>query len=167
MHRALRIDRIVLVNSLVYSTDNSCMISALRGLGDKARGIALVTENVSDRELDSLHRERIRGIRLNFVDLGTRDEVSVRRQFRRASKRIEGRGWHIQIYSGLSTVDALQDEIGISPVPVVFDHFARTDVALGAISIRIRNASQVAAIWQSICETLGSLSNFDKSASFL
>ncbi len=33
LHRALRVQRIVLVTSLVYGTDNSGMVDALRQLG--------------------------------------------------------------------------------------------------------------------------------------
>ena len=131
LHRALHVDRIVLVNSLVYGTDNSCMVDALRQLGHRARGIALIDEHVSDAELDALAHVGVRGIRLNFVDLGVPDPVAVRQRFQNAVKRLAGRHWHIQIYLNLSVVEALQEDVLAAPLPVVFDHFAGARASLG------------------------------------
>jgi predicted TIM-barrel fold metal-dependent hydrolase len=131
LHRALRVERIVIVNSLVYGTDNSCMVDALRQLGHRARGIALIDDNTSDTQLDALAHGGVRGIRLNFVDLGVPDPAIVRQRFRAAVKRLDGRDWHIQVYSGLSVVEALQDDVMTAPLPIVFDHFARARASLG------------------------------------
>ena len=106
LHRALHVERIVLVNSLVYGTDNSCMVDALRKLGHRARGIALIDDETSDALLDVLAHAGVRGIRLNFVDLGIPDPAAIRQRFQAAVKRISGRGWHIQIYSKLPVVAA-------------------------------------------------------------
>lgn len=78
LHRALHVERIVVVNSLVYGNDNSCMLDALRQLGQRARGIALIDDRTSETELDALARAGVRGIRLNFVDLGVPDAAIVR-----------------------------------------------------------------------------------------
>jgi len=45
--------RIVVVNSLVYGADNSCMLDALRQIGHRARGIALIDGTTSGAELDT------------------------------------------------------------------------------------------------------------------
>jgi len=131
LHRALHVERIVLVNSLVYGTDNSCMVDALRQLGNRARGIALIDEHTSDAELDALAHAGVRGIRLNFVDLGVPDPAIVQQRFQSSVKRLAGRDWHIQIYSGLSVVETLQDDVMAAPLPIVFDHFAGARASLG------------------------------------
>lgn len=131
LHRALHVERIVIVNSLVYGTDNSCMVDALRQLGDRARGIALIDDHTSDAQLDALSHAGVRDIRLNFVDLGVPDPAIVRQRFQAAVRRLAGRDWHIQIYSNLSVVEALQDDVMAAPVPVVFDHFAGARASLG------------------------------------
>jgi predicted TIM-barrel fold metal-dependent hydrolase len=131
LHRALHVDRIVLVNSLVYGTDNSCMVDALCQLGHRARGIALIDEHTSDAQLDALAHAGVRGIRLNFVDLGVPDSVIVRQRFQTAVKRLAGRPWHIQIYSNLSVVEALQEDVLAAPLPIVFDHFVGARASLG------------------------------------
>jgi predicted TIM-barrel fold metal-dependent hydrolase len=84
LHRALHVERIVLVNSLVYGTDNSCTVDALRQLGHRARGIALIDEHTSDAQLDALGHAGVCGIRLNFVDLGVPDPAMVRQRFQAA-----------------------------------------------------------------------------------
>jgi predicted TIM-barrel fold metal-dependent hydrolase len=131
LHRALHVQRIVLVNSLVYGTDNSCMVDALHQLSHRARGIALIDEHTSDAQLDALAHAGVRGIRLNFVDLGVPDPVIVRQRFQAAVKRLAGRDWHIQIYSNLAVVEALQEDVLAAPLPVVFDHFAGARASLG------------------------------------
>jgi len=131
LHRALHVERIVLVNSLVYGTDNSCTVDALRQLGHRARGIALIDEHTSDAQLDALGHAGVCGIRLNFVDLGVPDPAVVLQQFKAAVKRLAGRNWHIQIRSNLSAVEALQDDVMAAPLPVVFDHFAGARASLG------------------------------------
>jgi len=131
LHRALHVDRIVLVSSLVYGTDNSCMVDALRQLGHRARGIALIDDHLSDTELDALAHVGVRGIRLNFVDFGVPDKVIIRQRFQAAVKRLSRRDWHIQIYSGLSVVEVLQDDVMAAPLPIVFDHFAGARASLG------------------------------------
>src|SRR5258706_14394905 len=40
MHRALHVDRVVLVQPSVYGTDNACLLDAIRRLGRRARGVA-------------------------------------------------------------------------------------------------------------------------------
>jgi predicted TIM-barrel fold metal-dependent hydrolase len=107
------------------------MLDALRQLEHRARGIALIDDRTSDAQLDSLQAAGVRGIRLNFVDLGVPDAAAVRHRFKTAVKRIEGRNWHIQIYSNLPVVEALADEVMTAPVPVVFDHFAGARASLG------------------------------------
>ena len=131
LHRALHVERIVIVNSLVYGTENSCMVDALRQLGHRARGVALIDEHTSDAQLNVLANAGVRGIRLNFVDLGVPDPAIVRQRFQAAVKRLAGRDWHIQIYSKLSLVEALQDDVMAAPLPVVFDHFAGAQASLG------------------------------------
>jgi predicted TIM-barrel fold metal-dependent hydrolase len=131
LHRTLRLSRIVIVNSLVYGTDNSCMADALRHIGARARGIALVDDTTSDGQLDALATAGVRGIRLNFVDLGTPDAAAVRRRFQAAVTKVRARNWHVQIYSQLPVVQALAADVMQASIPVVFDHFAGARASLG------------------------------------
>ena len=59
----LSLDRVVLVQPSVYGTDNSCQIDAIRELGARARGVAVIDSNTTDAALDEMARAGIRGIR--------------------------------------------------------------------------------------------------------
>ena len=131
LHRTLGLSRIVIVNSLVYGTDNSCMADALRHMGPRARGIALIDEATNEGQLDALAAVGVRGIRLNFVDLGTPDAAAMRRRFQAAVTKARARNWHVQIYSQLPVVQALADDVMQASIPVVFDHFAGARASLG------------------------------------
>ncbi len=133
LHRALHTTRVVIVQPSVYGTDNSCTLDAIRQLGANARGIAVIDDSTSDAALDDMHRGGIRGIRINLATVGQTDPELGRRRFAAAVARIRNRKWHIQMYTQLSVIAALQKEISASPVPVVFDHFGGAQAA-GATS---------------------------------
>ena len=132
LHKALRIERTVIVTPLVYGTDNACTVDAMHRLGPQARAIALIDEQASRAALDALDGAGVRGIRLNFESFGVPDPDAARDRFRRALKQLAGRRWHIQMYTRLATVDALHDDIMASPLPVVIDHFGQAQASLGA-----------------------------------
>ena len=44
---------------------------------------------------------------------------------------MKGRSWHIQIYTELKVIAALNDQFAAAPVPIVLDHFAGAEAALG------------------------------------
>ena len=131
VHRALHLDRLVVVNSLVYGTDNSCMLDALWRFGPRARGIALIDDATSEADLDTLASAGVRGIRLNFVNFGITDADVLRQRFLGAINRAAKRNWHIQIYTNLPGVEALANEVLNARVAVVFDHFADAKASLG------------------------------------
>lgn len=131
LHRALHMDRVVIVNPSVYGTDNACTLDALRQLAPRARGIAVIDDKTPDAQLDEMDRAGIRGIRLNFENFGQTDPAAARKQFQTAVQRVTPRRWHIQIYTRLSVIEALQNEIMAAPVPVVLDHFGSAPASLG------------------------------------
>lgn len=131
LHRALHIDRVVIVHPSVYGTDNSCTLDAIRQLAPGARGVAVIDDNATDAQLDELHRSGIRGIRLNLETLGVTDPAAARQRFQTASRRLSGRPWHVQLYTRPSVIQGIQDLVGASPIPVVFDHFGLAQASSG------------------------------------
>src|ERR1700758_4164888 len=65
LHRALHMDRVVIVNPSVYGTDNSCTLDAMKQLGPRARAIAVIDDKTSAGQLDEMQHAGVRGIRLN------------------------------------------------------------------------------------------------------
>ena len=131
LHQTLGIRRVVIVTPSVYGGDNAATLYGMRARGVDARGVAVLAEDVPARELDLMHAAGMRGMRLNLHTGGTSDPVIARARFKAAAQRLQDRGWHIQIFTTLDMVVALQDDIAASPVPVVLDHFGGAQAAGG------------------------------------
>jgi predicted TIM-barrel fold metal-dependent hydrolase len=132
LHRALHMDRVVIVQPSVYGTDNSCTLDALRQLGARARAIAVIGDATPDDALVAMDRAGVRGIRLNLETSGLVDPAIARQRLRTAMERVRGRRWHVQLNTRLTVIEALEDDIRHAPVPVVFDHFGGAQASLGA-----------------------------------
>jgi predicted TIM-barrel fold metal-dependent hydrolase len=131
LHRALHTTRVVIVQPSVYGTDNRCTLDAIKQLGPNARGIAVIDDQTSDAALDAMDHAGIRGIRINLATVGQTDPDLGKRRFDAAVTRIGTRKWHIQMYTQLSVIAAMVQQIAESPVPVVFDHFGGAQAAAG------------------------------------
>jgi predicted TIM-barrel fold metal-dependent hydrolase len=131
LHRALHIDRAVIVTPSVYGTHNRTTLFGMKARGANALGVAVIDEKTPDSDLDAMAKAGMRGIRLNLVSAGPVDPVVARRRFLAAADHIKSRRWYIQIYASLEVVSSLKDAVRDSPTPVVFDHFGGTLAALG------------------------------------
>jgi predicted TIM-barrel fold metal-dependent hydrolase len=131
MHRRLRTGRQVLVQPSVYGTDHRCLLDALGRLGSAARGVAVIDDSLADATLDALGHAGVCGVRLNLETGGVPDLQAIRQRFTAAVDRIKGRSWHVQLFTRLTVIEAIQDLIKQSPVPVVIDHFGRAQGAAG------------------------------------
>jgi predicted TIM-barrel fold metal-dependent hydrolase len=129
--RRLHMDRVVIVSASVYGTDNECALDAIRRLGSRARGVANVASDAADSELERLRRGGIRGLRLNFETQGVFAPKAAVERFHAASARAAAMGWHIQVNTRPSIVEAMEEHVLAGPAMVVFDHFAQADAALG------------------------------------
>jgi predicted TIM-barrel fold metal-dependent hydrolase len=131
LHRALRMDRVVIVQPSVYGTDNACTLDACLQLGSRARAVAVIDERAPASALDAMHTAGVRGVRINLATSGQTSPDAARRRLQTAGKQLEGRSWHIQMYTGMAVIDAIRDQVAASPVPIVFDHFGGAQAALG------------------------------------
>jgi predicted TIM-barrel fold metal-dependent hydrolase len=131
LHKALQIERVVIVTPSVYGTDNSSTQFGMTARGATARGVAVIDDKTSEADLDAMNKAGFRGIRLNLATGGTSDPNVGRARFLAGVGRVKNRNWHIQLYTGLPMISALKDSFAASPVPVVFDHFGGAQAALG------------------------------------
>jgi len=131
LHRALHIQRVVIVTPSVYGTDNSASLYGMKARGDGARGVAVIDDRTPDSDLDAMDRAGFRGIRLNLATTGQNDPALARQRFQAAVERMRRRNWHIQMYTSLAVIAAIKDLVQASPVPVVFDHFGGAQASLG------------------------------------
>jgi predicted TIM-barrel fold metal-dependent hydrolase len=131
LHKALRLQRVVIVTSSVYGTDNSASLSGMKARGNDARGVAVIDDKTPESELDALARAGFRGLRLNLATAGINDPAVGRARLAAALVRVTRRQWHIQINTNLAMIAAIKDLVATSPVPVVFDHFGGARAELG------------------------------------
>jgi len=131
LHRALHMERVVVVQPSVYGTDNACTLDAVRQLGQRARAVAVINERAPSSALDALDAAGVRGIRLNLATAGQTDAGRARDRLLRSVEQLAGRNWHIQMYTAMAVIEAIRDRIAESPVPIVFDHFGGAQAALG------------------------------------
>jgi predicted TIM-barrel fold metal-dependent hydrolase len=128
---ALHMDRVVIVQASVYGTDNRCTVDAVRELGRRARGVAVIDANTPDAALDDMAAAGIRGVRLNLSTAGVSDPSVALQAFTTAAERASKRKWHIQLNTSLKLIDAIRSQLQASPVPVVFDHFGGAAASAG------------------------------------
>src|SRR5262252_8848678 len=118
--------RNVIVQSTCHGADNRAMIDACRASGGRARGVATVRSDVTDRQLSDLHDAGVRGVRFNFlkrlVDFTPRDELA------EIARRIQPLGWHVVVYFESRDLPQLLDFFTELPTTVVVDHMGRPDV---------------------------------------
>lgn len=119
--RWLGFHRHILVQPSSYGTDNRCLLDALAEFGDEARGEAVVTDRVSDAELDRLGQAGVTGVRFNFgAGSATTPEMILP-----LAPRLAERGWHIQIHTTADHLWSLQSLLLQIPGNVVIDHLFR------------------------------------------
>ena len=118
--------RNVIVQSTCHGADNRAMADACRASGGRARGVATVRRDVTDRELQELHDAGVRAVRFNFVkrlvDFTPRDELA------EIAARIHALGWHVVVYFEVRDLPLLYDFFTALPTAVVVDHMGRPDV---------------------------------------
>ena len=131
LHRALHMDRVIVVQTTTYGADNAGALDTIKKLGARARGVAVIDDKTSDSAIADMDHAGMRGIRLNLETAGVIDPALIRQRFQAAVDRIKGGKWHIQIYTRLSVIEAIKDLLAAAPMPIVFDHFGGIQAALG------------------------------------
>ena len=123
MHKALGFARGVIVHSAIYGSDHRLLLHALEGLKDRNRyrGISIVDDRVSDKELERLHAAGARGARFNFVHFLALDQREA--EVRRSMARLREIGWHARPHvRGDDLLDNSDLLRSIRDVPMVIEH---------------------------------------------
>jgi 2-pyrone-4,6-dicarboxylate lactonase len=122
----LGFERNVIVQATCHGADNRALVDALRSSEGRARGVATVRADVTERELRELDAAGVRGVRFNFVKRlvdTTPPEV-----LRSIAERVAPLGWHVVIYFEAADLPQLYDFFASLPTTVVVDHMGRPDV---------------------------------------
>lgn len=131
VHRKLGLSRAVIVQTPIYDIDNACVLDNIArmraALGhDCARGIAVVSPQISKEELERLHAGGVRGLRFGIELYKGMDP----QHLESVAARIAPFGWHIQYRSTHDDLPVLAERLGELPVPVCIDHLGSIDPSL-------------------------------------
>lgn len=132
LQKKLMMDHVVIVNSTVYGPTIQPVLNAIRELGQhRARGVALFDASLTSPQLDSLHADGIRAIRV-FLGLDANVDLNAAVQnLKIAGAQVRGRPWHIQVYGKHSVLSALSKPLADLHAPLVIDHFCGIDAVQG------------------------------------
>jgi 2-pyrone-4,6-dicarboxylate lactonase len=122
----LGFERNVIVQGTCHGADNRALVDALRNSGDRARGVATVTQATTDAELGALHQAGVRGVRFNFVKRLV--DVTPPDVLLEIARRIAPLGWHVVVYFEAQDLAELEPFLASLPTIVVVDHMGRPDV---------------------------------------
>ena len=126
----LGLSRAVFVQAKPFGRDNACLVDAIRKFGPRnARGIAVVSNAVTDDELAALHAAGIRGLR--FSVWNPRNAVVSFEDCLPLSRRCEQFGWSMQLHMSAAQLLRHADTIRSLRCRVVIDHMGRMDPVLG------------------------------------
>jgi predicted TIM-barrel fold metal-dependent hydrolase len=122
-------ERAVLVQPSFYGTDNSAMLAAMKAAGPAFRGVAVIGDDATARDLEDMHAVGIRGARLNIVDLRDGKGQLPLERIERLAERIKPFGWHIEFLMHVDEFPDLDRMLARLPVDVVFGHlgYVRSD----------------------------------------
>ena len=129
MHRALGIERGVVVQSTAYGLDHQAALDALEEGGGNYRGIGVIDETVSDAELQKLHDAGFRGARFNFYK-AVKFAPSLD-SFAHSVSRLEEMGWFAKLHLGTGDLFEYDSVFSKLKINVIIDHMGRPDMELG------------------------------------
>ena len=118
VRKALGLSRVVVVQPNGYGYDNTCTLEAMAGLGDTARGVAIVPPDTPDAELERLTRAGVRGIRYFLLPGGILGWDSLETM----AARVRNFGWHVQLQLDGRELPRYEEALARLPVPLVIDH---------------------------------------------
>jgi 2-pyrone-4,6-dicarboxylate lactonase len=125
----LGFSRNVIVQASCHGKNNDALVDALETAGNLARGVAVVSPDISDQELAVMDKAGVRAVRFNFVKRLV--DATPKEVFFRTAERIKDLGWHIVVYFEAPDLEELTPFLKTLPTTVVVDHMGRPDVTKG------------------------------------
>ena len=116
-----------MVQTGLYGNDNRFILDSIKAHPKTLRGIALIGESITDRELEDLARGGVRGFRVNrTAKTGLAFDVA-----RKLAERVKGFGMHVQFLLDIEDHPDIDSFLGSFATEVVIDHMGRPDPAKG------------------------------------
>ncbi|MPZ38434.1 MAG: amidohydrolase family protein [Rhizobiales bacterium] len=135
----LGFERGVIVHAMPYDTDHRLLIDTLSAIDDRdsIRAIAIIKDNVSDSELDTLNMLGVRGARFNLGRYY--NEVQSPAAVLRSMERAREIGWHARLHvAGPDILEHAEVFSTIKDLTFVVDHMGHVDFSAGLRSPSFR-----------------------------
>ena len=116
---SLGCDHGLIVHSILYGTDNSVTLEAVKTLGANFKGVGLLPDESPAAAVEALAKANICAVRLNYVHGGVLTWDGARRM----APILADHNMHIQmlLHADLH-IDEIADDIRALPTPLVIDH---------------------------------------------
>jgi D-galactarolactone isomerase len=123
----LGLSRTVIVQPSAYGIDNRCTLASMAALGEAARGVAILPEDVSDAEITRLDGLGMRGLRcLLDIPAGMMDWDRTQRM----APRFVERGWHLVLQFAGREFPEREPALRALPGNFIIDHLGKFAGAL-------------------------------------
>jgi predicted TIM-barrel fold metal-dependent hydrolase len=130
--RKLGFARGVIVHAMPYDTDHRLLIDTLSANEDRdnIRAIAIIKDNVSDTELDTLNTLGVRGARFNIGRYY--NELHSPAAVLRSMERAKELGWHARLHvAGPDILEHAEMLSKVKDMTFVVDHMGHVDFSAG------------------------------------
>ncbi len=140
------IARGVLVQTSFLGTDNSRLVQELRAHPEQLRGVAVVAPDVGADELAELHRNGVRGVRLNLA--GRLSDLDAWRGAQATWDVLLRLGWHVELHTDIGALPVVLAQMP-SALPLVVDHMGKPDaVRAGDATVQaLRARASQGRVW--------------------
>lgn len=127
--RAHGLSGAVLIQPSFLGTDNSFLLSALKGRSHILRGVVVIDPAIDLRSLEQMKRAGAVGIRLNLFGFPDPDLSGL--QWQRVLGKVKELDWQVEVHAEAHRLPALLKPLLRTVSKIVVDHFGRPDPALG------------------------------------
>lgn len=115
----LGFSRGVIVHSILYGTDNSVTVEAVRRMGTGFKGVGLLADGASDQQMDAFVDWNMAAVRLNYVHGGVLSWQGAKTM----APALAERGLHIQMLCHADQhMSELAEDVRTLTTDIVFDH---------------------------------------------
>jgi 2-pyrone-4,6-dicarboxylate lactonase len=126
LHRALGIERAVIVHSQGHGLDHAPLLEALAAGAGRYRGVAVLRPDTAPADVARLDAAGICGVRFNFLaHLGGGPSAET---MRAVMALVRPFGWHVAVHVTGADLIRYADVIAAIDAHVVIDHMARPDL---------------------------------------
>lgn len=130
LSQKLALPRAIFVQAKPFALDNSCLLAAMEAFGrENSHGIAVVNNDITDKELERLHEGGVRGVR--FSVWNPKNAVVSFSDCLPLSQRCRDFGWNMQLHMSAAQIEEQAAVLLKFPCRIVIDHMGRLDPHLG------------------------------------